>query len=192
MLKAAAVSYTHLDVYKRQPHPGTAVLRADLRLALPAADSRLRRRAQGPRGRAHRPDGKHLFPRDPVSYTHLDVYKRQVPMRMGDEQREIQRASLEFLHEGLAEQPESGAGVKDDDVATGTDFHAGRVAAVAHRSRSRRGNRAANTPEFYARAGFDVGNLAQVRGKIKLKLKNVGWERLELSTNALKGHCSTD
>ena len=45
--------------------------------------------------------------------------------------------------------------------------------------------------------------LYRSRGKIQIekcaerifvskKIKLVGWERLELSTNALKGHCSTD
>gem|GEM_PF-4931045 len=59
-------------------------------------------------------------------------------------------------------------------------------------ARPRRGNGAANAPELYARGSFDVDTLAHPREKIKLKLKVVGWERLELSTNALKGHCSTD
>ena len=72
-----AVSYTHLDVYKRQTRNHGAP-RSDLadqadagagigdvvRLRHPPRRARLRRRA------------------GPVSYTHLDVYKRQSGARM--------------------------------------------------------------------------------------------------------------
>ena len=72
MGKLATVSYTHLDVYKRQLHNGAilqgggglvgcdlgnfriVVVEAALELIIPAPDV-------------------------PVSYTHLDVYKRQHP-----------------------------------------------------------------------------------------------------------------
>jgi len=43
------------------PHSGTAVFRADLRISLSSANSRLRRRAQKSRRRVDRPNGKHLF-----------------------------------------------------------------------------------------------------------------------------------
>ena len=55
--KAGAVSYTHLDVYKRQM-VGASV--ADIRL-----------------------EGKQQVSGTTVSYTHLDVYKRQVWIRGG-------------------------------------------------------------------------------------------------------------
>ena len=53
-----AVSYTHLDVYKRQLLVGVAILRLD--------DAGAQRKAQ------------RLGHIASVSYTHLDVYKRQV------------------------------------------------------------------------------------------------------------------
>ena len=59
----AAEPHPAADAHALGPHPGPAVFRADLRSALPAADSGLRRRAQRPGQRADRPDGKHLFSR---------------------------------------------------------------------------------------------------------------------------------
>ena len=68
----APVSYTHLDVYKRQQHP----LRKD---------AQLRRDAQCQTYRCHSRSSliqtdrhRQLLCRSTVSYTHLDVYKRQV------------------------------------------------------------------------------------------------------------------
>ena len=58
--RVVAVSYTHLDVYKRQP------------LYRPLLDLRARRQDYRP-GRLDHPAAHP----DPVSYTHLDVYKRQ-------------------------------------------------------------------------------------------------------------------
>ena len=54
-----AVSYTHLDVYKRQHHTGEVVMHTTCK--------------DGAEGD---PQEHHGTP--PVSYTHLDVYKRQV------------------------------------------------------------------------------------------------------------------
>ena len=63
------VSYTHLDVYKRQ---GGAV-QLDPVVVHNGADG-----VQGEVGRRH--GGlPHLALLEPVSYTHLDVYKRQEP-----------------------------------------------------------------------------------------------------------------
>ena len=65
---AAAVSYTHLDVYKRQAFRQLG--RNGRRLA--AADRQQRRSVWSP--------DELIFTRrlrGPVSYTHLDVYKRQ-------------------------------------------------------------------------------------------------------------------
>ena len=59
-----AVSYTHLDVYKRQVVAGRA-------------DGKILRRIAFPSGKDAHPD--EFLPRFyAVSYTHLDVYKRQV------------------------------------------------------------------------------------------------------------------
>ena len=64
-----AVSYTHLDVYKRQRFDGTEITALS-----PAALRRMRRRM----AMVFQDPYSSLDPRySPVSYTHLDVYKRQ-------------------------------------------------------------------------------------------------------------------
>jgi hypothetical protein len=93
-------------------------------------------------------------------------------MRVRNEQREIERALGKFREQRPAQSAQAGAGVEDDDVGAGTDFDAGGVAAVTDGARPRRGNRAANAPEFYGRGRFDVETLAQMPGKIKLKNQN--------------------
>ena len=77
----SAVSYTHLDVYKRQDHGlaisgntqiliAVGVVRKRLELAIGIGD-----KSDLLVGRARR-----VISIVPVSYTHLDVYKRQVPI----------------------------------------------------------------------------------------------------------------
>ena len=61
--KPAAQPHAAAHAHALGPHPGPAVFCADLQSPLPPAHSRLRRRAQRPGRRAHRPDGKHLFSR---------------------------------------------------------------------------------------------------------------------------------
>ena len=90
-------------------------------------------------------------------------------MRVRQEQREVERPTLEFGEKRLTELAQAGAGVEDDDVTATADFHAGGVAAVAHGGRPRRGNGSANPPEFDVRAGLDVSNLMQTRKKTILK-----------------------
>ena len=72
-LYAKPVSYTHLDVYKRQGRGqgGGLQHRADQRL--PGHGRR-----HGDAAQASRRDAPEAQGRRPVSYTHLDVYKRQV------------------------------------------------------------------------------------------------------------------
>jgi hypothetical protein len=94
-----------------------------------------------------------------------------VPVRVRNEQGEIERALGKFREERPAQSAQARAGVEDDDVGTGTDFDAGGVAAVTDGARPRRGNRAANAPEFYGRGRFDAETLAHSPGKIKLKIK---------------------
>ena len=64
MKKTNPVSYTHLDVYKRQEHHRGS-----------GEDARLHQRDEG-HGLCVFPDQR-PGPYGPVSYTHLDVYKRQ-------------------------------------------------------------------------------------------------------------------
>jgi hypothetical protein len=86
----------------------------------------------------------------------LDV----VPVRVGEEQREIERMTFEFLEQGLAQFSQAGAGIKDDEVVAVADFDAGGVAAIAHGARSGRGDGTADAPEFYASASIDGHILA--------------------------------
>ena len=83
--------------------------------------------------------------------------------------RTLGRALLaEFLDERLAQKPQAGAGVENDDFVAAADLDAGSVAAQTHRVPSRRGNGAADAPKFDARARFDGESLAQTAAEIKL------------------------
>lgn len=95
----------------------------------------------------------------------LDV----IPVRVGNEEGEIERLGLEFFEERDAEFAEAGAGIEDDDVFAGADFDAGSIAAVVNGAASRSGDGAANTPKLYGRRAFDGATLAQVWGEMKLK-----------------------
>ena len=82
-----SVSYTHLDVYKRQVQPGLLVLGLGLLdVCLGAGDS----------GDGLRLGGFRTL--NAVSYTHLDVYKRQ-ELLLEDELEEDDE--LELLEEEL-------------------------------------------------------------------------------------------
>ena len=95
----------------------------------------------------------------------LDV----IPVRVGNEEGEIERLGLEFFQERDTELTQAGAGIEDDDVLAGADFDTGSIAAVVNGAASRSGDGAANTPKLYGRRAFDGATLAQVRGKMKLK-----------------------
>ena len=90
---AHTVSYTHLDVYKRQRAWRPVHRLVDL------AGRGFRRDAQPALGlRAH--DRQRLFQwqqRGPVSYTHLDVYKRQqlAMAELPEDQREVLELRLQ-------------------------------------------------------------------------------------------------
>ena len=77
---------------------------------------------------------------------------------MREEQGKIERLALEFFEQGLAELPQTGAGVEDDDVGAATDFETGGVAAITQRAGSRGGNRTAHSPKFNLRS-HPVGRL---------------------------------
>ena len=68
-----AVSYTHLDVYKRQLLYSPA---GSIRASCGASFS-VSRKTSRPRMFRHFVPTRGLHPLAPVSYTHLDVYKRQ-------------------------------------------------------------------------------------------------------------------
>ena len=74
------VSYTHLDVYKRQVTAGTDVLPITSEqvgvfklMKITAEIKKLHEETKK--------SGKEVTVRDAVSYTHLDVYKRQLWIR---------------------------------------------------------------------------------------------------------------
>ena len=77
----------------------------------------------------------------------LDV----VPMRMRQQQGQVQRLSLEFSDQVLPEQAHSRAGIEDDDLAIGADFDTGSIAAVLDGARPGRRDGAAHTPELQPR-----------------------------------------
>jgi len=78
-----------------------------------------------------------------------------IPVRVREQQGKIERAPFEFHKQRPTELAQSRAGIQDNNLAAATDFHASGVATITHRARPRRGNRAANTPEFDVRGGFD-------------------------------------
>ena len=81
----APVSYTHLDVYKRQ-EKGTVFLPQLLQAATAAQAAFEAIKAKiAASGQAQGSKGKIVIAT--VSYTHLDVYKRQAPRRAGDQGR---------------------------------------------------------------------------------------------------------
>ena len=91
----------------------------------------------------------------------LDV----IPMRVREEQRQIERAALEFRQQRLTEFAQAGAAVQNDDVATVPDFNAGGVAAVTNGVRAGRRNRTANAPKLDVRGRLDGSTVTQVRQK---------------------------
>jgi len=97
-----------------------------------------------------------------------------VPMRVGEEQGQVERLVLEFGQQGLTERPQTRAGVEDDDFVTAADFHAGSIAAKANCLRSRCRNRAAHAPEFHACGGINETILAQAPPKRKRKTARDG------------------
>ena len=78
----------------------------------------------------------------------LDV----VPMRMCQQQGQIERLAVELGGQVLPEQAQASAGVQDHDLSGSPDFNTRGIAAVADGFWPRRRNRAAHTPEGDARA----------------------------------------
>src|SRR5947207_2153702 len=74
----------------------------------------------------------------------LDV----VPMSVRDQQRELDWLRAEFLFQSNAEGPDTGTGIKHDDLAVCADFYAGRVATIPQCSRTRYRDRAARPPKL--------------------------------------------
>ena len=74
-----------------------------------------------------------------------------IPMRVREQQREVQRLRAKFLGQRESEQPDARARVEHDDLAVRPHLHACRVAAVKNRVRPGRGDGAAHAPETHAR-----------------------------------------
>ena len=81
----------------------------------------------------------------------LDV----IPVRVRQQQREVEGAVLEFLQQRPAQLPQARAGVQNDDLPAVTHLHTRGVSAVTNRARPGGGDGTAHTPEFYAHAEFD-------------------------------------
>jgi len=56
----------------------------------------------------------------------LDV----VPMRMGDQERKLDRSRLKFFLQGDAKWPDAGAGIEHDNLAVCSQFYARGIATV--------------------------------------------------------------
>ena len=99
----------------------------------------------------------------------LDV----VPMRMGQEQRQLERLLMELGLESAAQRAQARARIQNEDVPIGADLDTGGVAAVANRCRAGSGNGAAHTPEFQTRwrtfPGLGVEFLRRLGANSKLR-----------------------
>src|SRR4051812_48030679 len=73
-----------------------------------------------------------------------------VPVRVREEQRQVERLALKFLAGLNAGGANAGARNENDDLASGANLNKGIIAAIKRRGRSGRGNGAAHAPEFYA------------------------------------------
>ena len=72
-----AVSYTHLDVYKRQGHPRRCSICHRWSSACPPCSRRIYSTSRTNRACLQSTHRSRYNGFQPVSYTHLDVYKRQ-------------------------------------------------------------------------------------------------------------------
>ena len=81
----------------------------------------------------------------------LDV----IPVKVGEEEFDVQRLSRRFFHEGLAQIPDTTAGVKNEDVVRRrSNLDAGRVAAESKIFHLGSGGRAPHSPEPEPYPGF--------------------------------------
>jgi len=76
-----------------------------------------------------------------------------VEMRVREEQIGVERLSLE----GLAQIPDAGAGVEEQQPLAAAHLERGGVAAVARGARAGAGDRAAHAPEAHAESGSRMG-----------------------------------
>ena len=83
-----------------------------------------------------------------------------VPVRMGDEQRDAEWLVFEFREQRLAKQSQTGAGIQNDNVFPGANFHAGGISSVTHGTTAGRGYGAADSPKLDGGTTFDGKNLA--------------------------------
>jgi hypothetical protein len=88
-----------------------------------------------------------------------------IPMRVRNEQGKVERFVLEFSEQRPPEQPQSGAGIENNDVVARPDLNAGGIPPIAQGAAAGGGSGTTNAPEFYDRAAFDGTNLAQHQKK---------------------------
>src|SRR2546422_6007524 len=70
-----------------------------------------------------------------------------VPVRMGNDQCQVERLAPELRAKRFAERADAGAGVENDEFAVPAKLDARGIAAIANGVRSRGRNRAAHAPE---------------------------------------------
>src|SRR5438128_1782846 len=71
-----------------------------------------------------------------------------VPMNVSNEQTQIDGTRAEFIFKSESEFSNARTGVQDNQLTVRSDFETTRVAAIAHRSRTRNRNGPANAPNF--------------------------------------------
>src|SRR5688572_25782001 len=74
-----------------------------------------------------------------------------IPMRVGDEEVDLDRLAVELLGQRLAQRPDAGTGVEDNDLTISADFDARGVATKKDRGLTGRRDRSAHPPEFHPR-----------------------------------------
>ena len=83
-----------------------------------------------------------------------------IPMRVREQQRQVQRMAAGFRQQLASERAQSRACIQNNDLPADAHLDAGGVAAITHRARARSGNRAAHAPKCHASHVFDETTLA--------------------------------
>ncbi|MEI9896020.1 MAG: hypothetical protein WDN28_19660 [Chthoniobacter sp.] len=88
-----------------------------------------------------------------------------VPVRVRDEQRDLDRLSAELRRQRLAQRPDARSRIQDDNLAIRAHFHARGIAPEENRRLAGGGNRAAHAPKLHDR------RLVRYRLQIRLGLR---------------------
>jgi hypothetical protein len=78
-----------------------------------------------------------------------------VPMRVRDEESEIERLAFKFLQQGLTQQTKSRAGVKNNNLVTTTDLNTGSISPVTNGACAGSRDGSAYPPKLYGGGSSD-------------------------------------